>query len=1268
MFTWVNRRVLWSHVLWTLECIALLCLVTLPCLPASTGRYSFRVYENPDGLEDLVIRDILQDREGFLWVATHTGLYRFDGRLFRRFTTVDGLADNWVTHLAEDASGQLWVSTNRGLCRRVGNAFETVVPARSWLRFRPNMGTPLTTDTEGNVYLGSEHGLFAIRKAPRAGDPPMAPPVYVEKLADLAAFRGGLGALLVEDQAWIWFTDSRQRLVRRQLQTGVTEEVDPGLPEDIWLSVVRDRRGTVWIAGAQGQLFARERGQAQFHRTGVAYSGQGRMAELRSGAIAVPAASGFWLVRPSHAGAPGLDVELVDAGAGLPGELVECFLEDQDGFLWIGTVGTGLIRWTGGSAWRSWQLQDGMSGEFVTQIVQDPSRVRWVGTLRGLLQVSGPRDELRRVQLPARWGMDAPIYALASSTDGHLWLSTTRGSIQRYDPRTGQGWSYGAREGFEFAEVCHIVVRNQEVWIADVGGLSVLRQGSSGLRQERVWPLAGDHAQVYRIAFAPDGTLWAATGRGVLQWRDGKTRLFGKAEGLLADDVFGIALAPDGALWLHYRLPLGVTRATPREESLDLRHFREADGLASNKVFSVAADASKRIWVGTESGLSVLAGAPPWTTFNRDHGLVWNDCNFGAILVDTQGSVWTGTSKGLSRFRPPGRVERAPPRVVIHQLRGDGERLLPGAAITEFASNAELTVSYAALRFANQAALRFRYRLDGGPQWIETPDREVNFAALGPGLHRFEVAASEGGNKWSGQPAAVSFRIPTPWWQQWWARGMGVWLVLALIRAVWRWRYHRMIRHQTQLETAVGERTRELEVQREKAEAASKFKDQILANVSHEIRTPLNGIVGFTSLVLDSNLDAEQREQLRTVHASGKSLVDIIEDLLDFASIEAGELQIHERAIQLEEVVDQTIRTLRFEADRRGLLFHSHLAEDLPSGVLGDDHRLRQVLLNLTGNAIKFTEQGSVSLWVSRRADPPEWAGSPAAAGSLPAVASNPAQDSSAAASAAERVWILFEVADTGIGISPEHLEQIFEPFRQLDGSSRRVHGGTGLGLAMVRRIIEQMGGAIHVDSEVGRGSTFRVALPMGVAAAPVVACLPEAAPLGAASPDASAPPEAPAIRRVLIAEDNPVNQKLLDRILAKKGLEVVAVADGKEAVETARRESFDLILMDIQMPVMDGIEATRRIRELECSLGARRIPIIAVTANGMFQCREECASVGMDGYVVKPFGPANLFAAIDTVQRRVNGNAATDSPGSPTVSPGEDRCTGTGAPHRNSA
>jgi signal transduction histidine kinase/CheY-like chemotaxis protein/streptogramin lyase len=1204
----------------------LLCLALPPLPAASPGRYSFRVYEHPEGLEDLVIRDLLQDREGFLWVATHTGLYRFDGRQFRRFTTEDGLPDNWVTNLALDSRGTLWASTRRGLSRLRNGSFERVVADRPWLRFRPNRGTPLAADRSGNLYFGATDGLFAVRADIRPGDPPVRPPLVVEKLADLSSVRSGIGALWIDDEGWLWHTDARQKLMRRELATGRTEPVDPSLPDTVWLSVLPDQSGAVWIAGSAGELFVREKGSARFRQTPVEYAGQGRMAALRTGGVVVPAASGFTIVklRPGGGEHPVVEQSAVNASTGLPGEVVECFFEDRDGILWIGTVGTGLLRWSGGVAWRSWTLQDGMPGEFITQVQQAPDGSTWVGTLRGLLRYRRESGGLQSVRLPAAWGDNPPVFALAAAPDGRVWLSTARGSLRVWDPHTGRGITFGEAEGFEFGELCHILIHEGTVWVADVFGLSVLRESPAGLRQERLWPPDGETATVYRTVLAPDGTLWAATARGLLRFRQGRLRLFTKADGLQADDVFGLALAPDGALWLHYRLPLGVTRAVLTADQFRTQHFREADGLASDKVFSIAADEKKRIWVGTESGLSVYAGASPWTTFNRDHGLVWNDCNFGAISVDSRGAVWVGTSKGLSRFLPPSRVERSPPPVTIHELRLSGKRLPPDTWAVPLRSNAEFTIAFAALRFANQSSLRFRYRLDSSPTWTETRDREVNFATLSSGLHRFEVTASEGNGNWSAQPAVVSFRVPTPWWQQWWALALALWLLLALIRLFWRWRYHRMIRRQKQLEMAVGERTRELEVQRERAEAASKFKDQILANVSHEIRTPLNGIVGFTSLMLESNLDEEQREQLRTVHASGKSLVDIIEDLLDFASIEAGDLQLQVHAIGLAEVVDQTMRTLRYEADRRGLLFYSHLADDLPPVVRTDDHRLRQVLLNLTGNAIKFTEQGSVAIRVSRLPAPPEWASAPAAS-------------SSAASGRIE--WILFEVADTGIGISPQHQQQIFEPFRQLDGSSRRVHGGTGLGLATVRKIVDCMGGAITLESELGHGSTFRVALPLAIPDAPDLHQEPAHPETDLHPTDAAVSPEAAPIRRVLIAEDNPVNQKLLDRILAKKGLEVVAVADGKEALEATQRERFDLILMDIQMPVMDGIAATRAIREREQSLGLHRVPIIAVTANGMFQCREECFSVGMDGYVVKPFGPANLFAAIDTVQRKANGS-----------------------------
>lgn len=1199
------------------------------------GRYGFRVYEHPDGLEDLVIRDLLQDRAGFLWIATHTGLYRFDGRDFRRYTTSDGLADNWITNLAEDAHGVLWVATVKGLCRRDGSRFETVLQARRWLRFRPNTGTPMAPDEEGNLFFSSNDGLFGAWQAEGGTADTLAPPLRFERMAGTGGEHSSTSGLFVDAKGAIWYTGQGGILYRQSRLTGQREVVDSTLPAETWISLLEDRKGGIWLAGVSGAIYVRKPGSRRFHRVPIEYSGRGRLGQTRAGEILVPSQSGFSVVEDY-----GRKVEKIDVANGLPGEMVECFLEDREGTLWIGSVGTGLIRWLGGRAWRQWKLADGLPGNFVTQVTQAQDGATWVGTLKGLVRFDPPEETTdpaegasegadpslnpRPVNLPAALGKDPPVYAVGPENGGEIWLSVTPGSAHAFQPATGKLTRFAEDKHAPLGTVCHFLEHGGAIWIAGTEGLGVVRNVAGERKLERVWPLDGN-ASVYRLDKDSTGVIWAATLRGLLRIGPDGPRLFDRRDGLQQDDVFGLSIAPDDSIWIHYHLSLGVSHLILNGGKLRARHYREEDGLASDKVLSIVADRKHRVWVGTEFGVSALDGNPPWITFNRDHGLVWNDCSFAALAVDPAGALWIGTSRGLSRFYPPGRIERPAPQVALTSLRMGGGSVDLAASGGRIHTPADLRISFAALRFSNQSAIRFRYRLlDGGAgngsEWIYTRDREVNFARLSPGLHRFEVEASEGDGQWSSPASSVEILVPTPWWRQWWSIGVMFWVVLAALRLAWKWRYHRMLRRQDQLESAVGERTRELEVQRERAEAASKFKDQILANVSHEIRTPLNGIVGFASLMLESKLDDDQRDQLRTVYASGKSLVDIIEDLLDFASIEAGELKLDQRLISMAEVVDQTTRTLRYEADRQGLEFRSRIGGDLPAHLLGDDHRLRQILLNLLGNAIKFTEAGSVELRVRCTHAPLERVSS----GCL-------------AETGSEQIWVEFEVRDTGIGISPDGLDRIFDPFRQLDGTSRRVYGGTGLGLATVRRIVDGMGGRIDVESALGRGSTFRVILPMG---------LPMPGQEEPSPPDeAESGGGAPVFRRVLIAEDNPVNQKLLHRILAKRGLEVVTVADGKAAMETVAQEPFDLILMDIQMPVMDGIQATRLIRERERTAGSRRIPVIAVTANGMFQCREECAAVGMDGYVVKPFGPANLFEAIDNVHRRIASAAGSTEP-----------------------
>jgi signal transduction histidine kinase/DNA-binding NarL/FixJ family response regulator/streptogramin lyase len=1122
----------------------------------------------------------------------------------------------------------------------------------------------ITQTPDGYLWLGTQGGVVrfdGVRTVPL----PLPPGQQLPSNAT--------GALLTARDGILWIGTLNGLASWKNGQ--LTEY--PALAGRTVLALLQDRDGTVWaggFGGATGRLCAiRGENTTCYGEDGSLGASVSSLYEDGDGSLWVGAATGLWRWRPGPptrylampmgaAGGRGM-ITQGDHGTGLIiaadsvrqviGRTVTDFplhgvplpltagtvLRDRNGGLWIGTVAHGLVHSYAGKT-STFTHIDGLSSDFVYALFEDREGTIWVATSEGLDRFR----ELPVASLLVNQGLSSAITtSILAARDGSIWIGTADG-LNRWDHGRTTIYRRKNNPGLPDDNIESLFEDERgRIWISTYRGLAVFEEGK--IRAIPSMPAGAKNA----IAGDNQGglwlSLWGAANDGLAHLVDGKIIEVVPWQKLGGGPGTGLVTDPDGGIWTGL-LSGGIAYFRAGEiRNLPLND----DRAAARKVLEISRDRDGSMWAATENGLSRIKNGRV-ATLTTANGLPCNAVHW--IIEDDLSSYWLYTQCGLLRVArtdldawiadpkrtirptildaadgvrlvpilkglrpavtksPDGKIwftngdvvsfvdpshiviNTLPPPVHIEQITADGKAydVRSGLRLPPLVRN--LVIEYTALSMVARQRIRFRFKLEGqDSNWREVVnERKVQYSNLAPGSYRFRVIACNNSGVWNQQGDVLEFSVAPAYYQTNWFRILCAAMILAVLAIGYRWRIQAIESRNRDLALQVKERTAELEVAKEKAEAANNAKSAFLASVSHDLRTPLNGILGYVQILrktkgLTEKLDAG----LDVIQQSGDHLLTLINDILELSRIEAGKLELNSADVHVPSLLAGIANIIRIRAEQKGLQFVLDAARDLPEGVRADERRLRQVLLNLLDNAVKFTEHGKVVLQVNKLS-----------------------ADSSEAR-------LRFEVADTGVGMSPEQLSKIFQPFVQVSEMHYRA-AGMGLGLAISRRLVRLMGGDIQVRSEPEKGTAFWFELNLPLAE--VKARPPEVE----LAVDYSGPR-----KKVLVVDDVLANRAVLTEFLSTLGFEIAEADNGEEALNRASEFRPDLILMDGMMPVMDGLEATRRLRQMP---GFEGLPIIGVSASASGSDAAAHLAAGADVFLTKPVAFARLLAEMGTLMK----------------------------------
>jgi signal transduction histidine kinase/ligand-binding sensor domain-containing protein/DNA-binding response OmpR family regulator len=1246
-------------------------------LNAQNDIFKIENLSTKQGLSQSTVLKIMQDRQGFMWFLSQDGMNKYDGYSITPITSPlsSNIDFGGITYrIIEDIDESIWITSELGLCKydRRKNTWIDYSNSKNVGRNKiPPQCYSIFLDSDQTLWVGSRVLLFRYN---RTTDDFTKYPLINKDISEMT--RHHIVSITEDKNKNLWIATNEFGLFKFDKTTGKninykSDVKNPNsLSSDYLYSACFDNENKLWISGSGGlDRFDIENNKFthykinSFTREEEASNGFAQIYNDKHGRLWIPAMDGLKIIDNLNKGPVPAPPSISKAIDFKKNKVLSIF-EDRTGIIWIGTSTDGIYKCVPERNVFSnitVGIRNAKDSFYIMPwgITEGEKNILWIPSeMHGLIKYDRIKNNCKNYLFTVNKNTINNFIIILKDKLNDLWIASDAAGLCHLELKKWKFSVYGHNPSDPFSISSNIMSAIYEdkkgnIWLATSIGLNKFdREKMIFIKYFQDSSIINSNTLniLYSICEDNNHNLWIGTGNGFTKFDMEKEKFTNfindssRHQDYPRGKIYAVHYSNNGILWAGGGY--GLTRYDISKDKAT--QYTEKDGLPNNSIYSILEDKNGNLWMSTLRGISNFDIKNNFfINYDVSDGLQGNEFNQFSGAQSPDGEMFFGGTNGITCFYPD-RIknnDNIPPVVITSFRKFDKpvefDRDINN--IKEIVLNHDenyFSFEFSALNFLNTEKNQYAYKMEGfDKDWIKCGTRRyASYTNLDPGEYIFKVKGSNNDGLWNEEGTSIKIIIKPPYWMTWWFRTTGVILFLCIGFTAYRAKVRSIKNRSIYLEKQVNERTKELselnqimagqneelktlnenlfdknkfiekqneeliilkkdlEIKADQAERANRSKSEFLANMSHEIRTPMNAILGFAEILSNKARDAEFKNYTSIILSSGNALLTIINDILDLSKIEAGKLELQPTYVDLGKILQEIKQLFTQKVTEKGLELFTEINEDFPKGVFLDEVRIRQIIMNITGNAIKFTEKGYIKISISGNHEMKP----------IPAFNQTPQSP--------ENISIAITIEDTGIGIPTEQIEKIFKPFEQAEGQSTKKFGGTGLGLSISTRLIKMMGGDISVQSEVGKGSKFKITLP-------------ELSLINETNENSERQKSAEMEiefrhSRILVVDDVLPNRELVKAYLEGYGLEITEAQSGEETLEETSKTIYDLILLDRKMPGIGGEETAICLKKNEKT---KDIPIIIFTASALKEEEERLRTL-CNSYLTKPINKMNLI------------------------------------------